>query len=81
MQRVPVPKLCTWESWAGSTPQNLLQVKDFACREQPSCTDMWLDQVSAAGLSTERICAGVIYSPSGMGYSHFISREIKHVTK
>lgn len=31
----------------------VLQVKDFACREKPSRTDMWLEQVSTAGLSTE----------------------------
>lgn len=51
-QHVPVPMLCARESWAGSAATNLLQVKDFACREKPSCTDMWLEQVSTAGLST-----------------------------
>lgn len=40
VQRVPVPVLCGRESWTGSAPQNPLQVKDFACREKPSCTDM-----------------------------------------
>lgn len=53
VQHVPVPMLCARESWAGSTPQNLLQIKDFACKEKPSCTDMWLEQVSTAELSTE----------------------------
>lgn len=53
VQHVPVPMLCTRESWAGSTPQNLLQIKDFACKQKPSCTEMWLEQGSTAGLSTE----------------------------
>lgn len=53
VQNVPVPMLCARESWAGPTPQNLLQIKDFAYKEKPSCTDMWLEQVSTAGLNTE----------------------------
>lgn len=59
VQRVPVPVLRARESWTGSAPQNPLQVKDFACREKPSCTDMWLEQVSTAGLST----VGFVHMP------------------
>lgn len=53
MQYVPVPILCARESLASSTSQNLLQIKGFASKEKPSCTDMWLEQISTAGLSTE----------------------------
>lgn len=43
-------------------PQKCCKSRTFACREKPRCTDMWLEQVSTAGLSTEGFVQ-VSYTP------------------
>lgn len=81
VQHVSVPVLCARESWTGSAPQNPLQVKDFACREKAQLPRRVVGAGQHCRAEHRRICAGAIYSPLGMGYPHFINREIKHGTK